>query len=162
MERIRNIQEEWLRLGGSDAERAERELVQQGARAKPDTPLKDLEDGAPQMFRCSFGFNRGTQYTEASAQRVKLEGYWVLRAASLRAASFTNPLLGRIYLMQPEATRSVTLDSGEFSLWKRLSWDGELWTQGTWYVDALVYCPYDVANGCTLDVVAQRMLRGLE
>ena len=161
MERFNGLREEWLRLGGADAAKAERDLQMAGPRSKKDSPLKDLEDGAFTMARINLGFDAGAPSTQAMAGRITLEGYNVLRAASFRASN-PEPVLGRIYLMQPDASKSVTLASGEFSLWDRLEWTGELWLQGTWYVDAMVYIGYAYDNGCSLDVLSQKMQRGME
>src|SRR4030042_1444720 len=161
MERIRNIQEEWLRLGGSDAERAERELLQRGPRSKPDTPIKDLEDGALVIRRLSFGYDEGWQSTEADANRVKLMGYHVLRSASVRCPQDT-PEPCQIYMQNEDQTNAVTLEMGEADAYPYLTMKHELWLQGTWYLDARQMIGFDRASGSTFDVVAQRIQRGLE
>ena len=155
----RGLGKEWLRLGGADAARAERELLQRGAWSKQDTPIKDLEDGAFRLRSVSFGLAVGPQTTEASNDRVKLEGYNVLRGASVRGRQLALED-ARIYLTDSSGLEH-TLATGEINHAHHLTWDGPAyWLQGTWYVDASQTVGLVTVNPSILTVLVQRIQRG--
>lgn len=159
------LNKEWLRLGDASARKAERELQMRGARSKVDAPIKDLEDGAFGFQAVNFGFLAyddvsDPQTTEGSADRIMLRGYNVLRGVDV-STSEAAPQLCYIYLTDSRGV-SMGVVSGEASLGHPLSWSGEKWLQGDYYVDAWIAPPADTAEGSWLHVLAQRIQRGME
>ena len=160
---------ESLRLGGADALRAEKDLQMRGGRSKADTPLKDLEDGLLGIRKVNFaaqvigGGDQGWVDTEAAAGRIKVEGYHVLRSASIVPVQ-NHYEYCQIYLSN--GTDELVLASGEACAFDHLNWSGEVWLQGTWYIDARQLIGFDredeYADGQWLYAGVQRMQRGME
>jgi len=154
---------ESLRLGGADAMRAEKDLQMRGGRSKADTPLKDLEDGAFRLRSVNYGFLGGQERnTEANADRIKLEGYNILRGASVRThGDCIVPEDVQIYITDTQGYELV-LVCDEVNYTHSPTWTGELWLQGTWYVDARQWVNLADTDGSWLTVMTQRIQRGME
>ena len=153
---------ESLRLGGADAMRAENDLQMRGARSKADAPLKDLEDGAYRLNSVNYGFVAGLKNTEANTDRIKLEGYNVLRAVSVRSTSTVLiPERCQVYLTDNQGFE-LNILGGEVYYTQPQSWTGEIFLQGTWYVDARQWVNLATDHGNWLTVMSQRIMRGME